>query len=454
MKIQDYLKQDLSWAAFIGAVFAAGISLPLSRFFVVVCLVLTLRRPAPECRPKFRLTPPCLGWILYLTLALVVTGIMAAVNTDELLVPKKGLAKITKLLWYVLLPLGVIHLRSQERITTTLKALVLGCSVTGLYVIGINPISAWIQITMPTSAQIASNTLSSVQQNLLAFTNTLGITDSINTWIYKGYRAQTYLASIIKLGTMQDAQRLMVALPAALCLCLDAFRTPTSRQRRLLSIAALALTFVGLTMTFKRGPLMFSVLVSFGILIRVIGIKALAALSVVFLLAASFPAARMRFSDLPQELSGKKGGRMTMWTQIVPKLHEEHPWGIGFRALTNEKMRQIAPRVEQRQNHVHSTPLQSFVDFGWPGVAAYAFWMIAALTTAIASLRKSNASSVLRFAPLAMLATLILYGLIEYNLADADVVLLYSLMMAMGTSPNDFTENSVSLPQKVLGVRP
>ena len=136
---------------------------------------------------------------------------------------------------------------------------------------------------------------------------------------------------------------------------------------------------------------------------------------------------------------------MTMWTQIVPNLHEEHPWGIGFRALTNEKMRQISRRVEQRQNHVHSTPLQAFVDFGWLGAAAYTVWMIAALATAFVSLRKSSSASVVRFVPLAMLSTLILYGLIEYNLADAEVVLLYALAMALA---------SFVPAQKVLDFRP
>ena len=32
-----------------------------------------------------------------------------------------------------------------------------------------------------------------------------------------------------------------------------------------------------------------------------------------------------------------------------------------------------------------------------------------------------------------MLAALILYGLIEYNLADAEIVILYSLAMGMST---------------------
>ncbi len=421
--------------AFLGAVFAIGFSMPLSRLLLVVCLVLTLLRKAPEHRPRFRLTPPCIGWLIYLGLAIVVTGILAAVNTDALLVPQKGLAKTTKLLWYFLLPLAVVQIHSQERRQTTLKALVLGCAVTGLSVIFINPLAAWAQVAMPTDAQIVADTLSTAQHHLLSFTHSLGLTDSINKWIYKDYRAQTYLTSIVKLGTMQDAQRLMVALPAALCLCFDAFKTHACKRSRILSTIILAITLVGLTMTFKRGPLMFGVLVSFGILLRISGAKALAALAVVILIAAAHPATRMRFSELPQEFSTSKGGRMTMWTQIVPKLHDEHPWGIGFRALTNEKMRQISRRVEQRQNHVHSTPFQSFVDFGWLGAAAYAFWMIAALATALISLRKSSSTSVVRLAPLAMLSALILYGFIEYNLADAEVVLLYALAMAMASFP-------------------
>ncbi len=444
MKIPETFKQDPSWAAFIGSVFAAGISMPLSRLLVVVCLVLTLLCKAPEHRPRFRLTPPCIGWLIYLALALVVTGILAAVNTDELLVPQKGLAKTTKLLWYSLLPLAVVQIHSQERMLTTLKALVLGCAVTGLIIIFINPLAAWVQVTMPTNRQVAAGTLSSAQHQLLSFTQSLGLTDSIKKWIYNGYRAKTYLASLVKLGTMQDAQRLMVALPAALCLCVDTFKTRSSRHSRILSTLVLAITLVGLTMTFKRGPLIFGILVSFGILLRIIGAKALAALAVVILITVAHPATRMRFSELPQEFSQTRGGRLTMWTQIVPKLHKEHLWGIGFRALTNEKMRQYAPHVELRQNHVHSTPLQAFVDFGWLGAAAYTFWMMAALATAIISLRKSSSPSVVRFVPLAMLSALILYGLIEYNLADAEIVLLYALSMALA---------SFVPTQKTLGFR-
>ena len=433
MKLPQSIKNDPSWAAFLLAVLAVGFSMPLSRFFTVVCLVLTLLHRSAVQRKRFQLTAPIVGWLTYLTLAIIVSTIMAVRTPDTLLVPRKGLGKIFKLAWYFLIPLGVAQINTRERLTTTLKTLVLGCAVTGLYVVLINPIAAWIQITLPTEAQIARNNLTAAQHLLLNFTNSIGLTHALNKWITSGYRAASYQASLFKLGTMGDAQRLMVALPTALCLSLEALRVHADRRYKLLSVITAIVVLLGLILTFKRGPLIFGLLVSFAILFRTIGFKALAIGAIVMLLAAAHPGVRMRFTQLPGEFSADKGGRWTMWTKIVPKLHEEHPWGIGFRSLTPEKMRQLAPRVEQRQNHVHSTPLQALVDFGWAGVIVYAGWMLAAIITALNSLRKSNSPSILRFAPLAMLCALILYGLMEYNLADADVVLLYSLAMAMAS---------------------
>lgn len=433
MKIPQAIKNDSSWAAFLIVVLAAGFSMPLSRLFAVICLALTLLHRPANPNTRFRLTAPCIGWLAYLTLALVVSAIMAIRIPDELLVPRKGLGKIFKLGWYFIIPLGVAQINTRERLTTTLKTFVIGCAATGLYVIAINPIAAWIQITLPTEADIATGSLTSIQNTLLSITNTLGLTDSLNKWINAGYRATSYQGSLFKLGTMGDAQRLMVALPAALCLALETHRLHTDRRRKLLSAITAIVVLLGLILTFKRGPLIFGLLVSFAILFRMIGFKALAIGTVVMLLAAAHPGIRTRFAELPDEFSTTRGGRWTMWTEIVPELHKEHPWGIGFRALTPEKMRHITFNVERRQNHVHSTPLQAFVDFGWAGIIAYAGWMLAAIITALASLRKSTSPSLLRFAPLAMLSALMLYGLMEYNLADANVVLLYSLAMAMAS---------------------
>lgn len=436
MKIIQTIKADPSWTAFLAAVFAMGVSMPLARLLIAVCFVLSLR-PSSTIKPKFHLTWPVIGWMAYFAIAFIVTEIMATVNTDELIVPREGLGKITKLLWYALIPLAAAQVNSEERLSTTLKALVCGCALTGLGVILMNPVAAWIQVTLPDAAQIAAGTLSPAQASLLNFTNALHITDSINDWIVDGYRAADYMGAMFKLGTMQDAQRLMVALPAALCLCLVAFREHHSRRTRVISSVAAAIVLAGLVLTFKRGPLIFGVLATSAILVRLVGARALAAIAIVCIVTAMLPAARLRFSQLPEELSAKKGGRMLMWTQVVPKIHAEHPYGIGFRSLTNDKMRQFAPRVELRQNHVHSNPLQSFVDFGWLGVCVYLFWMMAAIATAVCGMNKNREAkgpwSVLRYAPLAMLSALMLYGLMEYNLADAEIVLLYSIAMGIAS---------------------
>ena len=437
MKIPELLKTDPSWAAFLAAVFAMGLSLPLARLFVVVSFILFFCRKRGQ-RNSFHLTPPALGWISYIVVALVVTGILAMVNTDPLIVPNKGLGKIEKLLWYALIPLAAAQVNTREKFTLTLKSLVCGCSVIGLFVIVLNPILAWVQATMPTADQIATGTLSSAQAALLNLTSALGTTDSVNKWIADGYRAENFRAALFKLGTMQDAQRLMVALPAALCLCFDAYRHASTRRTRQFWSATLAIIFAGLFLTFKRGPLIFGVLVSFAILIRHIGVKAVAALVIVCALAAAHPATRQRFSQLPQEFSMKKAnGRILMWTIIAPEIHKQHPWGIGFRSLTNEKMCKIAKRVERRQNHLHSTPVQSWVDFGWLGLCVYLFWMVTALSSAVVSLKRnlrpSDLASTVYLAPLAMLSALVLYGLMEYNLADAEVVLLYALTMGLAS---------------------
>ena len=100
-------------------------------------------------------------------------------------------------------------------------------------------------------------------------------------------------------------------------------------------------------------------------------------------------------------------------------------------------------RVELNLNHVHSSPLQSFVDFGWAGLAVWALWMGLGFRApgriARRARRPAPGASVRETAcyaaPLAMFAALFLYGLVEYNLADSEVVLLYGLALGL-TGPS------------------
>ncbi len=125
---------------------------------------------------------------------------------------------------------------------------------------------------------------------------------------------------------------------------------------------------------------------------------------------------------------------MLMWTRIVPALHAEYPRGIGFRSLTAIKMHNVDWHVERNRTHVHSVPLQAFVDFGWAGPAAWLFWMLLAFRAAVKLRCDASAAGLMpaeASIPLATLSALVIFGLVEYNIADAAVVPLYSLAMGL-----------------------
>ena len=109
----------------------------------------------------------------------------------------------------------------------------------------------------------------------------------------------------------------------------------------------------------------------------------------------------------------------------------------------DRRIRQVNRRIELNQNHMHSVPMQSFVDFGYAGLLAWLFWTMLGLraTARLARLARRPApgsslpETACFAAPLAMFAALVLYGLVEYNLADSEVVLLYALAMGL-TGPS------------------
>ncbi len=481
-------KTDPSWAFFLAFAFLTGVSMPLARLALVASLVFTLANR--DRRRGLRLTGPTVGWLLYLALALIVTGVFCFLNTDELLEPARGLRKTTKLLWYAAIPLAVAQVDSHIRLSQTLRALVAGCAVTALLALLLNPLLAWVQFAFPSEFQMSAGTASSSGAFLFRNAESLGLLRSVQGWIAKCGQPQTYSAALVKVGTMQAAQRLMVAVPAALCLLVEDVRARSgNRAWRTFGLAALC--FAGLVVTFKRGPAMVCLAgcALVGCTVLFSRLRWWQSALVALLLACVFagavhtvPPLRDRFRELPAELlfpektrlrawqedylarnriAPKLGGRAILWAYIVPELHREHPWGIGFRSLTWKKMHFGMPalekdskdgllavryphrRVELNLNHVHSVPLQSFVDFGWIGLGVWALWMMLGFraTGRIArrARRPAPGSSVPETAgyaaPLAMFASLFLYGLVEYNIADAEIVLLYSLALGL-TGPS------------------
>ena len=491
---------DSSWTAFLAFVFLTGISMPLARVALVLSLVFTLAQP--ERRKAFRIYGPTLGWLIYLFLAFVISGLIAAcasdvstllaqyasvkprliqwipawrmemirsvldsgtaasasgiwdclpeflatpfrrAGTDLFTEPLRGFSKLTKMLWYIAIPVAMAQVDSRSRLLTALRVLVLGCLVTALCVLFCNPLAAGYQMLFPTEYQVQAGTASPFSAFLYECTKALGKVEDVNQWIYTRGRAATFSEALIKLGNMSDAQRLMVAVPVALCLCFENLaRKDASRRRDFRrSLWTLLIVLLGLLMTCKRGPILATAVVSAGLLLIRLRLRhTVFVLLATALVAAAIPQVRARFCDLPNEFELRRGGRALMWTIIVPTLHEEHPLGIGFRALSYNKMRSIDNHVEQNQNHVHSVPLQVFVEFGYLGVAAWALWMLLGFRNtaklACLSRRPSKDCSLpetLAFAaPLAMLSALVLYGMVEYNLADSEIVLLYGIAMGL-----------------------
>ena len=455
------VKADPSWSFFLAFAFLSAVSLPLARTAMVLSLVFTLASPGR--RRSVRITSPTLGWLVYLALAAAVTAAMWALDPEPgLLEPARGFRKLDKLLWYAAIPLAVAQVDSRPRLVATLRALVWGGALAAAGVILLNPILAWIQLSLPSDVDLAAGTAAPAAEWLHRAAKALGKLDDLRRWVLSCGQPQTFQGALIKVGTMQTAQRLMVAVPAALCLLLEAFREP-SRGRRLGAALLLLLCAAGLVLTYKRGPFLACAAVSFAILLSRLSVWR--AILVAALLAAAFggvaaavPPVRERFAQLPEELAVRKGGRTAMWKVIVPELHREHPWGVGFRALTwkkihygmpdldaarDRRVRQVNRRIELNQNHMHSVPMQSFVDFGYAGLLAWLFWMMLGFraTSRLARLSRRPApgsslpETACFAAPLAMFAALFLYGLVEYNLADSEVVLLYALAMGL-TGPS------------------
>lgn len=426
--LRNGVKADPSWFFFLSFVFFGMMSLPLARAALVLSLFFSI--VDKDVRSRFRLTPPGLGWLAYFVLAVAVSGAMAVANSDwgvahglmpavdPYIEPARGFRKLPKLLWYLAILVTAVQVRDAERFRSAFRAWIAGGALLALFVILVHPPIAWLQVHCHAGPAWFDKWLSNP------------------AWQIWGGRPPSFQLAFSALGTMHDAQRLMVALIASVCAIVAAEdRCPIK------SWVVAAIIAVGLVMTCKRGPLLIGILISAVVLAsRARWWKILALAAIVILAAFIQPQSRARLLDLPNEFTTnrhllvKRGGRMLMWTHIVPALHAEYPRGMGFRSLTAIKMHNVDWHVEHNRTHVHSVPLQAFVDFGWAGPIVWFFWMFLAFRSAAAFRRAGQAAglrSLETLMPLVALSSLVLFGLVEYNLADAAVVPLYAIAMGL-----------------------
>jgi hypothetical protein len=430
------LRRDPAYAALLAAAFAAGFSLPLARMALLAALALTLR-DVLRGRRRWCFPATARAWVAFLLVALVTTAVVAATNTDPLTIPRKGLGKLTKLLWFLAIPLVPTLVDSRGRFLQVATAFTLGTGIDALQVLALNTLGAWIQVTLPFPG--GASPPSAAGARLQAVTDALGATEGLRAWTLDHWRARTYNDALAKLGGMATAQRLMAGFVASLGLALQARRGPDRREVRRRTALTLLLA-AALVVALKRGPWISALLVALPLLAAGLGLRrVLPAMLLAAVLVLALPAARARLADLPSELTFDKGGRALMWRHIVPGLHRDHPWGVGFRGLTNDAMRRYTRRVELRQNHVHSNPLQVLVELGWQGLAAYVVWMFLGLRDGLRLAFRPrgpaagwhDGDALLRAMPLAMLASLVLNGFVEYNFADGELVVIYGLAMGL-----------------------
>ena len=243
-------------------------------------------------------------------------------------------------------------------------------------------------------------------------------------------QAESLTSGLVGLGSMTDGQVFMLGIVVTLgfiVVCRGAGWTYTWWAILLLLQAAASLV------NFKRGSWIVGTLLvlvllgmkrKFGLLVLVV---------LVLVSALAVPAVRQRISGIREEFH--YGERWMMWWRVAPKLREKHPWGIGYRTLTPNAIMKRAPAgtISPGRDHLHSNWVQTLVDAGWLGLLTYLLWMGWGVADGVRLLRKTGehpeAERTSALVLLLMLVGLILNGLVEYNLGDAELVVLYGIIM-------------------------
>ncbi len=380
---------EWGWLAFLAAIFTAGFSMPVSRFLLVAAAAVTV---VWLVRNQLKPWIPAVVWLALLYVVWLAGVTLFGIN------PARGMPKLPKLVWFLFIPVASFFINSPSRLLHTLIAYVLGVVVLSVQICVCNPMRAM--------ASVASGEYG------------------------------TFVEALIGHGSITNGERLMIGVIAGVGLAWIAFRERRRFWAWLVPVVLMGAAFV---VNFKRGSWFVGALCAGVFLAAHAGRRVVAAGTIVVLLLLLLPPVQMRIGELRHEFDTEGGGRLTMWTKVAPALIREHPFGIGYRVLTNDMMRRIAPEVEPRRDHVHSNVLQVTIEAGWAGLAIYLAWMVTALCNAA---RGVACAAVLpgvgeRAGPwvtLLMLSALILNGIVEYNMGDSEIVLLYVWLLGAGTA--------------------
>lgn len=341
-------------------------------------VVLVARRQAPW---RDLLQPVAIGGLVYATLC--VASIWVGIR------PEQTLSKIYRLSLVLLIPAVRHAARGDPRLSLRLAAtLVTACALRGVYDLARFPVHVWVRHLAPP--------------------------DFGNMRDPQFYMVGVFLAlALLRLG-LAIAPRKRVGVLLALALCLLGV---VLHQKRGVWVA-FALAFVVLTACWRRWSWLLLLVVGAGLI-------------------AVLPVTRDRLKDLEDIWNPKRGDRALIWKKIAPKLIAAHPYGMGYKSLTNADLKAVHPGVQVKLNHLHNNWLQVTLELGWLGVTAWTLWMLAVLL-AFTRVRHDPDPAARALATgwaVAFLA-LLLNGLVESNFGDNEIFMLMMLVAGVAGTPS------------------
>ncbi len=381
--------------------FGAAFSLPFGRLMLVFSVVaLCVACARKRCALMFSAVAWC--WIVFALVAVVVS----AVGLD----PARSFNKLDKLIWFMGIPLSATLVSDSARVRSLLRAFCAGTVVLAVEVLVWRPFAAW---------QVVNEAISN------------GVDPD-------------FMWELTDLGSMTDGQILMLGVVAMTGLLIAG--------RSWWRYLGLATIIAALVVNLKRGSWICTLIIMAAFVAFQLKRRYLLMIIGVSFVILMLPPVWGRLADLSNEFDVARGGRLVMWTEVAPALIKAHPMGIGYRSLTSEMMlsigRELGVVVESGRNHLHSNPVQILVAMGWVGLAVYCAWMGLAVTKGTLNVVRfagAKDDRVLCLTVLLMLIGLILNGLVEYNFADGELVILYGILLGLqGTAVVEELEKSAT----------
>ena len=374
--------EERAFTALLATVFAITFSIALGQFFAGLCLCLFLLGLFKK-QIVWRSPPGSLLALAFILLAVVLSASQGEVA---------GLWKrVGRLGWFILIPVTASLVVVPGRARKIMASFLAGCAVLGVKDLVLFPILAWHK------------------------------------------PVPDYLTALIDKGSMTDGQMLMLGVVGTVLVLVMAVK-----ERRSIpwwGWVILLAQVAGLVINFKRGS-WFCALILIGIMVLMqFRWRAWLVMVLGLVIFFSLPPVQTRMVQLKREFNVEGGGRLTMWFKIAPVLIQEHPAGLGFGCLTNDKMRQVFRRVEPNRNHLHANWAQVLVETGWAGLALYLAWMVKMLLNKLAWIRCVRGGAVeergLAWVAFTILVGLLLNGLVEYNFGDTELMFIYAFIMGL-----------------------